>query len=235
MFRPFDKPLPNNDILANKTVGENLEAVVDNLQEFYSTVFTDSGLKRKRFVIQRYNLGSKKLQESILANGKKVYKQVDSTAKDPISIKSYLMLPTPVIKFSELHMPSSTLLTKSSLHGHYLLLHRLLRSNTDITSQVIEDFSVELDYEKIEGETKKSLFEGINEFIINSDALENVEVMDDNEKFRKFLEIIVPKTRLLIRLYRKFIKNRLSFVGVVQKLEPFMVYPSDITYKQYMG
>lgn len=233
IFRPFDKPLPNNDILANKTVGENLEAVVDNLQEFYSTVFTDSGLKRKRFVIQRYNLGSKKLQESILANGKKVYKQVDSTAKDPISIKSYLMLPSSAIHFSEIHLPTTSILSRSSLHENYLLLHRLLKKNTDIQTQVIEDFSKELEYEKVEDETKKNLFDGINEFIIESDALEEVEYMDENDRFKQFLEAIVPKTRLLIRLYRKYIKNRLSFHGVVQKLEPFHVYPSDITFNQH--
>lgn len=233
-FRPFEQPSDKSDCLTSKTVLDNIDAVVDNLNEFYSTVHTDSGLKRKQYVIQRYNLGATKIQEQIMKSGKKIYVRGNLTDNDDMCVKSYLMLPTPVIKFSELHMPSSTLLTKSGLHGNYLLLHRLLRSNTDITSQVIEDFSVELDYEKIEGETKKSLFDGINEFIINSDALENIELMDEDEKFRKFLEIIVPKTRLLIRLYRKFIKNRLSFVGVVQKLEPFMVYPSDITYKQYM-
>ena len=116
------------------------------MNEFYSTVHTESGLKRKQYVIQRYNLGASKIQEHIIKSGKKIYVRGNLTDNDDMCIKSYLMLPTPVIKFSELHMPSSTLLTKSSLHGHYLLLHRLLRSNTDITSQVIEDFSVELDY-----------------------------------------------------------------------------------------
>lgn len=233
VFRPFDKPLPHNDILTSKTVEENIDAVVDNLTDFYSTVFTDSGLKKKRFVIQRYNLGSKKLQESILANGKKVYKQIDSTSKDPMSVKSYLMLPSSVIHFSEIHLPTTSILSRSALHENYLMLYRLLNKRTNVQSQVIEDFSKELDYEKIEDETKKKLFDGINEFIIESDAYEEIEFMDENDKFKQFLEAIVPKTRLLIRLYRKYIKNRLSFQGVVQKLEPFHVYPGDITFNQH--
>lgn len=233
-YRPFEQPSDKSDCLTTKTVLDDIDAVVDNLNEFYSTVHTESGLKRKQYVIQRYNLGDSKIQEQIMKSGKKVYVRSSLTDNDDMCVKSFLMLPTSVIKFSELHLPSSTILTKSSLHSNYLHLHRLLRSNTNITSQMIEDLSTELDYEKMEGETKKFLFDGINEFIINSDALEEIELMDENEKFRKFLEVIVPKTRLLIRLYRKYIKNRLSFVGIVQKLEPFLVYPSDITYKQYM-
>ena len=114
-----------------------------------------------------------------------------------------------------------------------MLLYRLLKKNTDIQSQLIEDFSKELEYEKIEEQTKNSIFKGINEFILDSDAFQDLEYMDENDRFRQFLETIIPKTRLLIRLYRKYIKNRMSFAGVVQKLEPFQVYPKDITFNQH--
>tara|TARA_Y100000992_G_C21274369_1_gene499025 strand:+ start:4130 stop:10279 length:6150 start_codon:yes stop_codon:yes gene_type:complete len=232
-FRPFTEPLPTSNILTSKVIEENFDAVVDNLTEFYSSVYTNSGLKKQRFVIQRYNLGSKKIQETILANGKKVYKHVPSTNNDPISIKSFLMLPSSVIKFSEIRLPTTSILSRANLHDNYLMLYRLLRKNTEIQTQVIEDFSKELEYEKIQEETKKSIFAGINEFILDSDAFQEMEYMDENDRFRQFLESIIPKTRLLIRLYRKYIKNRLSFAGVVQKLEPFHIYTNDITFNQY--
>ena len=232
-FRPFTDPLLPVNKLVNKSVEENFDAVVDNLSEFYSSVYTNSGLKKQRFVIQRYNLGSKKIQETLLANGKKVYKQVKSTENDPISIKSYLMLPSSAIKFSEINLPTTSILDRVKLHQNYLLLYRLLKKNTDIQSQLIEDFSKELEYEKIEEQTKNSIFKGINEFILDSDAFQDLEYMDENDRFRQFLETIIPKTRLLIRLYRKYIKNRMSFAGVVQKLEPFQVYPKDITFNQH--
>jgi hypothetical protein len=232
-FRPFTEPLPTSNILTSKVIEENFDAVVDNLTEFYSSVYTNSGLKKQRFVIQRYNLGSKKIQETILANGKKVYKHVPSTNNDPISIKSFLMLPSSVIKFSEIRLPTTSILSRANLHDNYLMLYRLLRKKTEIQTQVIEDFSKELEYEKIQEETKKSIFAGINEFILDSDAFQEMEYMDENDRFRQFLESIIPKTRLLIRLYRKYIKNRLSFAGVVQKLEPFHIYTNDITFNQY--
>lgn len=234
LLRPFENPLNTSDCLTTKSVLENIDAVVDNLNDFYSTVYADSGLKRTQFVIQRYNLGTSKLQEQIMKSGKKVFVRDNMTPNDDMCVKSFLMLPTSVVKFSEINLPTTSMMTRSSLHDNYLSLHRLLKSNKDISSQVIDDFSKELDYEKIENNNKQDIFEGINEFVINSDTLENIEYMDENDKFRKFLEAIVPKTRLLIRIYRKYIVNKLSFIGIVQKLEPFMVYPSDITYKQYM-
>jgi len=231
-FRPFTEPLLSMNTLTNKTVEENFDAVVDNLTEFYSSVYTNSGLKKQRFVIQRYNLGSKKIQETLLANGKKVYKHIPSTRNDPISIKSFLMLPSSVIKFSEIDLPTTSILNRVNLHNNYFLLYKLLKKNTNVQSQIIEDFSKELEYEKIEEESKESIFQGINEFILDSDAFQEIEYMDENDRFKQFLEAIVPKTRLLIRLYRKYIKNRLSFAGVIQKLEPFNIYASDITYNQ---
>lgn len=234
LMRPFENPLNTTNCLTTKNVLENIEAVVDNLNDFYSTVYAESGIKRTQYVVQRYNLGTSKLQEQIMKSGKKVYVRDNMTPNDEICVKSFLMLPTPVIKFSEINLHTTNIMSRSSLHNNYLLLYRLFKTNKDITSQVIDDFSKELDYEKMENENNDTLFEGINEFVINSDSLESIEYMDENDKFRKFLEVVVPKTRLLIRIYRKYIVNRLSFVGVVQKLEPFMVYPSDISYKQYM-
>ena len=233
MFRPFEDS-NRGDYLLKKQVNQNIDAVIDNLEDFYSTVYSESGIKRTKYVIQRYNLGTTKLQEKIMNSGKKIYEKTELVPNDEMCVKSFITMPAPIIKFSEINLPTTSILSKSSLHNNYLLLFRLLRENTNITTQVINDFSKELDYENIEKETKESLFDNINEFIINTDSYENIEDMNNDERFRKFLEVIIPRTRSLIRLYRKYIKNRLSFVGVVQKLEPFMIYPSDISYKQYM-
>ena len=36
------------------------------------------------------------------------------------------------------------------------------------------------------------------------------------------------------RLVKKYIKGRLSMVEVINYLEPFLIYPDDLTYKQYV-
>ena len=45
--------------------------------------------------------------------------------------------------------------------------------------------------------------------------------------------MIVPRTRTIIRLIRKYIKDKISFVQIVKELEPFMVYSDFISYGQY--
>ena len=51
--------------------------------------------------------------------------------------------------------------------------------------------------------------------------------------YKIFLKTIIPKIRILFSLVKKYIKGRLSLVDVVNYLEPFMIYPIDLTYMQY--
>ena len=46
------------------------------------------------------------------------------------------------------------------------------------------------------------------------------------------MNTIIPKTKTLFNLIKPYI-NKLSFTEVVSKLEPFLIYQDDISYKQY--
>jgi hypothetical protein len=205
----------------------NMECVVDNLNDFYSTVVKDGEIKKKQFVMQRYNLGTYKLAEQTLKNGKKIYKRMPLTQNDTMAISSFLMLPMPVVKFSKIDLAGTTILERANLHHEIFSSYRLLKKNLDVVPQVINDLKNEFDYEKMETDTKKEFLSTIQEFVLHSDA-EN-----ESEKYSKFLDVIVPKTRTFIRLVRKYIRDKLSFRAVVQYLEPFCVYSPDITYQQY--
>ena len=49
----------------------------------------------------------------------------------------------------------------------------------------------------------------------------------------KFLNVIIPKTRILFNLVKKYIKGKLTLKDVVGFLEPFLIYTDDLTYMQY--
>jgi hypothetical protein len=228
---PFESTLETHKTLGSVNVLENIDSIVDNLEDFYSSIYTKSGVVKRKFVIQRYNLGLSKLDEVVLNTGKPIYVRVQITPNDKMDIKSLLMMPEPVIRYSAINLPSTNILEKATLHQNPLMLFKLLRKNTDITQHVIDDLSKEFDYEKMEEETKKEFLSTFNHFVFDDDIGADIE---KTEKFQLFLEIIIPKTRILIRLIRKYIKDKISFVDVVKKLEPFTIYPSDISYKQYM-
>ena len=77
------------------------------------------------------------------------------TPNDTVCVKSFVTLPAPVVRFSALQLPSTSMLDRASLHQQYFLLFRTLRKNTDIIPHIINDFDKELDYEKLEADTKR--------------------------------------------------------------------------------
>lgn len=229
LLKPFEELPDKDNALYTNSVVTNIDSIVDNLEDFKSSVVSNSEVIRRQYVIQRYNLGSNYMEEKLMKSGKTVFLRSKMAPDDTMNIKSLLMLPEPIVKFSAIDLPMTSLLEKSALHHNYFMLFRLLRKKTEILPQIIEDISTELDYENIEKETGVEFLSKIQEFILSPDA-----DVSEEDKFKKFLEVIVPKTRFLIRAVRKHVTNDISFMGVLHKLEPFMIYPQDITYKQYM-
>jgi hypothetical protein len=229
LMSPIEPPLNKDTYLHTTNVLTGLDSIIGNLEEFYSTVYKNHNLNRRQFVIQRYSLGLSKLEEQQLKTGKSIYIRKNMTPNDEITIKSLMMLPEPIIRFSSIELPSTSILEKANYHQNYFMLFRLLKKNLDIVPHVINDLSKELDYEKMEKDMKKAFFEGVHEFILSNDV-----IVDEEEKMNRFLDVIVPKKQYFIRLIRKYLKDKLSFVDVVQQLEPFMIYTSDITYREYM-
>lgn len=222
-----------DDYLANKDVLSSIDTIVDNLGRFQSTVIDkDNQVKSADFVIQRYGLGQTNMDKETLKTGKTIYSRKTMTQNDKMTVKSLLTMPEPIVKFSTISLPSTNMLDRATLHQNYLMLFKLLRKNTDVVPHVISDLSKQLDYEKMEKDEKYTFLSSIQEFMVDPSI--DIEHFDENEKFKQILEVIIPNTLFLIRLVRKHIKDKVSFNEIVKQLEPFMIYPSDITYEHYM-
>jgi len=244
VMRPFEEG--TSQLLHSGRIRSNMEAIVDNLDDFNSSVISSVGnrfsLVKKQFVIQTYNLGLNRLVEQ--RSGRNSFVSVPMTPSDNMSIKSLIMLPSSIVNYSKIDLPGTNILEKAELHRSTvpLMLFRLLSKNRNIAPYIIDDFSKELDYE--DGNTEKgttgnagnvdkvSFLKEFRHYVLSADLMQNDE--DSGKKFEQFLKTIIPKTRTLIRIIRKYITDKLSFVSVVQQLEPFMIYNQDISYKQYM-
>ena len=227
IMTPFEEPFEKPSFLTMQQIQTNLECVIDNLNDFYSTVVKDGNIQKKKFVIQRYHLGSHKIAEQTLKSGKKIYKRMPLTQNETVAISSFLMLPMPVVQFSKIDMAGTNILERANLHHEIFSSYRLLKKNLDVVPHVIDDLKKEFDYEKMEADSRKEFLSTVQEFVLHDD------VENEADKYSKFLECIVPKTRTFIRLVRKYIRDKLSFRAVVQYLEPFCITSSDITYQQY--
>ena len=223
----------SNFLAINKSVNTDLEAVVNNLGNFESTVqsitLVDNNyqlaLKRHKYIIQRYNLGMSRLEKQRINQATVSTKIMPN---EEMSIRSLIMLPEQVMKYSTVDLPGTNILNRVFLSHNYLELYRVFNQKKYINQYTITDITKEINHEEMEKTGDKPFLSEIKEYILD-DTIENTTP----NLFNKYLHTIFPNTRMMIRIVEKYITDKLSFVDVVNTLEPFMVYTDNITYSQY--
>lgn len=230
VMRPFEDPSENPQFLISQEVRASMEAIVDNLDDFYSSVIKLSSkqedIVRKKYIIQKYDLGLNK--RSIVKRGDRELIETDVlTHPDKMSVKSLVILPASVMNYSRVNLPMTSILEKANLNMFPLYLFRILRTNKDIAPFIIEELDKEI-YDEEGPNTSEEFLHVIRHYVL-SDSFKSTDV-----DFEKFLQVVIPKTKTIIKIVRKYIVDKLSLVSVVQALEPFKVYSEDLTYTQYL-
>ena len=234
---PFETVIPElsetvfdvaNSIIVKGTVTSDINVIIDNLTELYSSVVESDQITTRKFVIQKYNLGLDKLEATNLKGSKMVAHRVKLTPNDTISINSILTLPEPTIRFSQINLPGTDMLVKSNLNIHFLNYWQLLKQKTDTTKVEITELDTELEYEN------DNFVDNIKNYILDLSQFERPEGITNLDIYEHFLKIIIPKIRTIFNLVKKYIKGSLSMVKVINYLEPFLIYSNDLTYMQYI-
>lgn len=210
-------------------VQSDINAIVDNLGSLYSTVVSNSELVSRRFIIQKYNMGLERLEATNLkAKGSKmIAHRVKLTNDDEIAIKSVITLPEPTVRFSQINLPGTSLLVRANLNLHFLNYWQLLKQSTDVTQIDIDGLDLDLEYDDT------NFVDNIKQYILDLSEYNRPELLSNVDIYKIFLRTIIPKIRVLFLLVKKYIKGKLSMVDVINYLEPFLVYPVDLTYMQY--
>jgi hypothetical protein len=242
-YKPFDKymtpfysvnPDSINDVFAEQNgiiiegnVETNINAIVDNLGDLYSTIVGKSEITNRRFIIQKYNLALEKLHATNFKGQNLIAHRVKVAPNDPISINSIITLPEPTVRFSQINLPGSNLLVKANLNLHFLNYWQLLKQRTTLTRITIDGLDNEIEYDD------SNFVDNIKQYLLDLTEYEKPDELTNLDIYKIFLRTIIPKIRILFSLVKKYIKGRLSLVDVVNYLEPFMIYPIDLTYMQY--
>ena len=245
--KSFIDPTDNKGFLVNDYVKTNLEAIVDNLEDHYSSTLHSFNIVRRKYVIQSYNLGLSKFEtvfrgddKNMTSNsvwrrcsegGKRVLKRIPMTPADKIAIKSLIVFPKSVVQYSKLYLPSTNILDRVNLHHAELFYFRLLSNKVStqedtkmsMIQHIVDNIEKEIEYD----DTELGFLSKTTEYVLAD------ELMNDPKKFEQFLKTIFPKTKVLIKIVEKHLRNKLSFIDIVDALEPFLLYANDITYKQY--
>ncbi len=229
-FTPFEELNEEylSDILIEKPVNDNLNILIDNLGDFYSSVFSNNLLNIKRFLIQKYNLGLTKLDATNLKGSKFESIRVKMTQPDILYVKSILTLPEPFIRFSQINLPGTNILTRANLNFIFVDYWQLLKKNTNVEIITVDNINNEIEY------NENNFVNNIKNYVNNISDEDRREIgFTKEEIYNYFIDIIVPKTRILFNLMKKYINGKLSLIDVVGYLEPFLVYTDNLTYTQY--
>ena len=225
---PFEPAHLSTNIANGLEVKTNIESLISNLESFESTVIRHSELTKRKYVIQRYNLGNETMEPHVANTGKRVYLRKNNTPNDTLDLKSFITLPHSVVRYSKVELPSTNIMERASLNSHSFSLFRLLNKMSLPEQYIVEQFENEIDYEKLEEDSNQHFLSTIKEYVLD-------DILDgDKDKLEKMLKVVIPKTRNLIRLIRPYIQDKMTMMKIVRELEPFMVYGQDIIYQQYM-
>ena len=236
----FETPfLSTNDtvnLVSKREVHANFNTIVDNLGDFYSGAIkafapegNDKTIKpglaiRTRFVNTRYTTGLKGLYYHDLKKTRLGPEIRDITKNDKVDIAGFLTLPKSILKYSNIDLPLTNILKKSSLHEIHYFLHDILRENIEVDQFVLEETSSSPDIE-------------VDKFIKNTREYsfkQNVSFEDRNDKsYRQYLNNFVPKTDKLFEIMKKHFVNDSSYYEIIKQLEPFLIYTDDINYPTY--
>lgn len=227
-FTPFENigDEKSSGIIYEKYIHADINTIVDNLEEMYSSIFNSNSIRNRRFVIQKYNTALTKLDTVDSTGAKLITVRTNISPNDSMSIKSVLTLPEPVMRFSKINLPGTNMLDRANLNLTFLNYWQLLKKKTNVNTNFIDNFENELEF------NEQNFANNIKNFTLNLSE-EVTKGLTNAEIYEKFVKTFIPKTRILFNLMKKYITGKLSIVDVVSYLEPFLIYSDDLTFMQY--
>jgi hypothetical protein len=224
---PYTNPDPEFGF--TQYVHANISSILDNLTDFYSSIVKGEQVKRNQFVIQTYNLGLSQIQtRKTKSFGKRVADTTDViplTPNDSINITSFISLPEPAMHFSNISLPNTDIMTRANMGKHFVPYWNLLRKNTSITRKSIS----------LEESERRDQYDvdDMVQFTSGFMSFFSEQQIDSEEKYRKFVEMLIPNTALLFETMNKYITGEITLGNYVAILQPFMIYVRDLTLSQY--
>jgi hypothetical protein len=249
-YKNNDPPVPS--VINVTKVNADIEAIIDNFTEFKAIVYRKPYMAMQKYVIQKYNLGT----SLTWTEDKKKKKTSQMTENETAHIKSFLMMPNELMRFSKIDLPTTNILTRSNYSQTYPMMYKVFNKKTEDMIERVEvpvvfkqgrykETTAEFDHEKRENETNIPFLSNIKHFTIENDIEREEEDeatqpnRNNNEKkYETFLHKMVPSTYSLVSLLQRYLNkndvNGYSLLEMVRTLEPFAIYTRNITYNSYV-
>ena len=125
LTKPFNETYEDDDmLLANIQSNSDMDCIVDNLDEFYSSTIQKESIFRKRFLVQKY-----------------ITDKENSQYSDTLQLKSFLILPIEYYLYSKINLPGTNILSKSSLERKKLFNFDILNNKHKLQSIIVNELN----------------------------------------------------------------------------------------------
>lgn len=225
IFKPYTSPENLEDIVIEKGIFCDLEGIVSNNMDFYSTSMKNDSLSNNKFNIQKYNTGITRNHYTDLKNIHAGVNRVNISVNDSIAINGFLQLPEVMLKYSSVFLKKTSILNRSMMNINKPYLFQILKNLSNIETHEITEETEEIYFDT------ENYLEKMKVYFYKNES--PYDERDIGVEYNNLLTNIIPKTRFLFNLIKDKIENNVSYDKIIDYLEHFMIYHEDITYEQY--
>lgn len=233
----YEPPIIQSDILAKRSANSvPIDTIISNTGDFES--FHISGKSKtpatSQFKMQRHLPGYTHKIPKVLRSGKTEFETAKMTEADPLYIKSIIMFPEPVVEFSRVDLPGTSIMDKTHLSNHWFMPSFFFAEKPYRNSILINN-SEPVDYDQ----SADRFLKYMRDFnvVMPSVGMDETEVDPASKKYREFLDQVIPRSRDIFT----YMKDRLTksqyynFSDIIGVLEPFGMNIDNITYSAYIA
>jgi hypothetical protein len=240
LLTPFSDSFDYENIIANKETSIDTNVITDNNGELFSDVLSGNvlneytkksksmpiQLSKIKFNMDRYITGITTLKEIDIKDENRNQQLTSITKGDKMSITGIVTLPLPIVNYSNIYLPETTIYKKSILNQIPFIYNTFINNKTTVNTTVIDESTLkEPTEEQDEDYLQKTEFYSFSQTIEQDDK--------SVETYSQFLNKIIPRTKILFNLIKKYVSVPTSYYEIIKELQPFLVFSDDITFKQY--
>ena len=245
-FTPFEpvNPEQQHTVIYSPETHSNITTVVNNLGHLSSSSVHNEQLVNRRFLMQRYNTGTHGIIGSKLNRETMTNTLLNLVNADVLNIDSMITLPYSAVSFSRINLPTTDILTRTMMNESFIQYWRFLNNMTRVkreyidTTKAIDRTSLlrtnaregGIDKPDMSSISVSGMATQIKHYTLNAGESSSSHTLDE---YKRYLERVVPQTSQLIDLSKDYIRDRLSVQQFIERLEPYFIYASDLTFSHY--
>ena len=226
--------------ILDNAVGEgNLNATAVKSQKNHTL------LESTHMAIQRFNDGGYFLEKS--SNNARVFTRQplltnangENRGGETMGIQSWITLPTSVMQFSKIYLPTLDLMQRTSMSQQYWLKYRSFPPRGKQPAMFVIDDVATNHFSTAPGTTPEieNYLQGIQHFVLDPVLARNhVESGQMENLYRDYVKSMIPSTFDLVEIIQSWWKTPfegLSLRDMVRAMEPFKIYLGEITFLHF--